>query len=114
MDMQKTEDLARELLDGRIQSVRTLVEKRERVATLRDELADAERDDVSAYRQAIKDGWSADELKKLGIDEPEKKRRTRRRAAKAGTGAESKPAASETSADAGMAARTDAASTDDA
>ncbi|MFH5824726.1 hypothetical protein [Georgenia sp. AZ-5] len=33
------------------------------------------------YNAAMGDGWSADELRRLGLGEPEEKLRTRRRAA---------------------------------
>ncbi|WP_454778757.1 hypothetical protein [Georgenia muralis] len=72
---------ARELLDRRIASVRALVTARQTLADLREQVAEAEREDVRLYNAALSDGWSADELRKLGLAEPEKKARTRRRAA---------------------------------
>lgn len=68
-------------MDNRINSVRALVKSRQALADLRDRLAAAEADDGTAYRAALADGWSADELRKLGLDEPDKKQRVRRRAA---------------------------------
>lgn len=79
-DTQTTEAKARELLDNRIQSVRALVQSRQGLEDLRAKIADAEAQDVKAYRAALRDGWSEDELRKLGLDEPAKKQRTRRRA----------------------------------
>ncbi len=76
-----TETKARELLDKRISSVRALVTTRQAIHDLREQLARAEAEDVKAYRAALADGWTADELRDLGIDEPEKKQRARRRAA---------------------------------
>src|SRR4051794_9565485 len=64
---------ARELLDRRIASVRTLVTARQALADLREQVAEAEREDVRLYNAALSDGWSADELRKLGLAEPEKK-----------------------------------------
>ena len=93
LDAQTTESKARALLDNRINSVRTLVTARQSLDDLREqipvvageEICDdgnaIEGDDVKAYRAALTDGWSADELRKLGLDEPEKKQRVRRRAA---------------------------------
>ncbi len=81
LDPQTAEAKARQLLDNRITSVRVLVTSRQTLADLRDRLTAAETDDATAYRAALADGWSADELRKLGLDEPEKKQRMRRRAA---------------------------------
>lgn len=78
------------MLDNRINSVRALVTARQALDELREQIADAEAADVKAYRAALSDGWSADELHKLGLDEPDKKQRVRRRAASR------KPAQSET------------------
>ena len=61
--------------------VRTLVKARQHLAELREEVATAERDDVRLYAAAIAGGWSTDELRKIGLAEPEKKARVRRRAA---------------------------------
>ena len=68
IDIEQTRNQARALLDSRIESVTTLVKSRQRVADLKDQLAEAERDDKRAYIRATKDGWSADELKKLGLE----------------------------------------------
>lgn len=81
LSVEDAEKKARELLDRRIASVRTLVTARQKLADLRQQVADAEREDVRLYNAALSDGWSSDELRKLGLTEPEKKARTRRRAA---------------------------------
>lgn len=81
LDAQTTESKARELLENRINSVRALVTARQALTDLRDQIGDAETADVKAYRAALSDGWSADELRTLGLDEPDKKQRVRRRAA---------------------------------
>ena len=72
---------ARQLLDTRIASVRALVTARQHIADLRTKLDEAEREDARLYSAAIRDGWTADELRQLGIGEPAKKERVRRRAA---------------------------------
>lgn len=66
MNVEDTQAQARALLDSRIESVTALVKTRQRVADLKEQLAEAEKDDKRAYVRATKDGWSADELKKLG------------------------------------------------
>ena len=81
LDTQATEAKARELLNTRIASVRTLVTARQHVSNLREQLAAAERADVTAYAAALKDGWTVEELRALSLGEPDKKARVRRRAA---------------------------------
>ncbi len=80
-DLASTESRARELLDRRITSIRSLVTARQRLAELQQQLADAERQDVGLYRAALRDGWTADELRELGIGEPAKRARVNRRRA---------------------------------
>jgi hypothetical protein len=68
ISIEHTQQQARALLDSRIQSVTALVKVRQRVADLKEQLAAAEREDKRAYVRATKDGWSPDELKKLGLE----------------------------------------------
>lgn len=68
IDIEQTRNQARALLDSRIESVTYLVKTRQRIADLREQLADAEREDKRAYVRATRDGWSPDELKKLGLE----------------------------------------------
>lgn len=82
LNTDETERAARALLDNRIASVRALVEARQALADRRDEVAAAEREDARRYAAALRDGWSADELRKLGIGEPDKAHRSRRSASK--------------------------------
>lgn len=67
-DIESTRNRARALLDSRIESVTELVTARRRVADLQEQLSAAERDAKRAYVRATKDGWSAEELKKLGLE----------------------------------------------
>ena len=78
IDPDTTEARARELLDKRIQSVRALVTTRQTVTNLRAQLDTAERDDAAAYTAALRDGWTPDELKTLGLPEPAAKPRPRK------------------------------------
>ena len=78
LDPDTTETRARQLLDKRITSVRTLVTTRQAVTDLRAQLDTAERDDAAAYQAALRDGWTADELKQLGLPEPAGKPRPRK------------------------------------
>jgi hypothetical protein len=68
IDIEQTRNQARALLDSRIESVTSLVKTRQRISDLREQLADAEREDKRAYVRATKDGWSPEELKKLGLE----------------------------------------------
>jgi hypothetical protein len=67
-DIEQTRNQARALLDSRIESVTALVKTRQRITNLKEQLAAAERDDKRAYVRATKDGWSPEELKKLGLE----------------------------------------------
>ncbi len=78
LDPDTTAQRARDLLDKRIQSVRELVTTRQAVTDLRAQLDTAERDDHAAYQTALRDGWTTDELKTLGLPEPAAKPRTRK------------------------------------
>lgn len=68
ISIEHTQEQARKLLDSKIESVTALVKARQRVTDLKDQLAEAEREDKRAYVRATKDGWSTDELKKLGLE----------------------------------------------
>jgi hypothetical protein len=68
LNIEETKNQARALLDSRIESVTNLVKTRQRITELREQLADAEREDKRAYVRATKDGWSTEELKKLGLE----------------------------------------------
>ncbi|MDP9696172.1 UNVERIFIED_ORG: hypothetical protein J2X79_003751 [Arthrobacter globiformis] len=89
LDIEQTRNQARALLDSRIESVTALVKSRQRINELRDQLVAAERDDKRAYVQATRDGWSADELKKLGLEPSAvKRRRTAKRSTESGQGSD--------------------------
>jgi len=71
-----TEDLerrARALLDDRIEAVRTLATARQAALDKREEADEAERADSTAYQAALRAGWTADELKKVGFEKSARK-----------------------------------------
>lgn len=74
IDAEVAERKARELLDKRIDAVRDLVKSRQTLADLHEQVERAQEADLKSYRAALRDGWSVEELKKLGIEEPAKKR----------------------------------------
>lgn len=105
---------ARRLQEDRINAVRTVAEARQRLVDVQEEtareladlqariaerIADAERDDLRAYSAAQSAGWSVEELRKIGLSEPDKKARVKRRAARKPAAPKSAPAAVETSAE---------------
>jgi hypothetical protein len=88
---------AQQLQEDRIGAIRGLAEARQNLADTRDEaarkvaevqreaaelVAAAEREDVKRYAAAQAAGWSADELRKVGYQEPDKKARVRKRQAR--------------------------------
>lgn len=81
LDAGALEQRARQLLDSRIASVRNLVSARQTVTELQAKLTEAEREDLRLYQVALRDGWTAEELRQLGLTEPAKKERVRRRQA---------------------------------
>ncbi len=67
------ETAARALLDGKVAAVRDLAHARQLRNDKRAELDDAERADATAYAAAERAGWTADELRKVGLDAPNRK-----------------------------------------
>lgn len=67
------------LLDVRADAVRQLADLKR---TTDEQIADAEREDLKQYTAALGAGWSAEEMRKIGLPEPEKRTRARRRSAR--------------------------------
>lgn len=85
ISLEATKNQARALLDSRIKSVEELVHARQRVTDLKEQLAAAERDDKRAYVKATRDGWSPEELKKLGLEPAAAGRRRKAQSKTAGS-----------------------------
>ena len=83
INIENVENQARQLLDSRVASIRALVKARQHVSELQAQLVEAEREDKKAYVRATKDGWSEDELKKLGLHSAATTRRRNTRKGKA-------------------------------
>lgn len=64
-----------------MESVRVLVATAARVNDLTDELKAAQRDHKNAWQRAIKQGWSAEELRRTGLTDPTTRRPPRRKPA---------------------------------
>jgi len=80
---QDVESAARDLLEHRIAAVRALAKARQLRLDKRAELDAAEREDAAAFAAAERAGWTPDELKRVGLDAPDRRlpgrpRRTRR------------------------------------
>lgn len=83
LDAKFAEDLARRLLDARMDTVKALVATRQGVADAQRALDEAIRADRAAYEAAVKGGWTPAELREVGISEPGKQpRRSRPRSTK--------------------------------
>ena len=94
--------LVRELQDGadidQVLLVRE-VEARQKREDARSALSDTERADTTAYTAALKAGWTADELKRVGLDAPSKRAPGRPRGNRRGAAASTSTAPTSTSDD---------------
>ncbi len=61
------------LLNDRVEAVRDLAKARQQRNDARAQLEGTERADAAAYAAAQGAGWSTDELRKVGFDEPTRK-----------------------------------------
>lgn len=68
LDTDRIEAAARALLDDKVTAVRALAQARQRREDARAALTEAEREDSAAYTAALRAGWTADELKRVGLD----------------------------------------------
>lgn len=76
------EQRARDLLEARMASVRDLVTKAAEAEERRHALGEAEAEVREAWRTALRGGWSAEELRSLGVAEPTTTARRRARRGK--------------------------------
>ncbi|MFC3687311.1 hypothetical protein [Aquipuribacter hungaricus] len=73
LDTDRIQAAARALLDDKVKAVRVLAHARQAREDARAALEQAERADTAAYTAALRDGWTADELKRVGLDAPTKR-----------------------------------------
>jgi hypothetical protein len=100
LSVEEAEARAHQLQQERLSAIRGLAEARQNVADVRADadrrraelerelsasISEAERNDVVKYNAAQAAGWTDAELRKIGFDEPDKKQRTRKRAARKST-----------------------------
>src|SRR5688500_10227354 len=67
------EEAARALLENRIDAVRVLARARQNRIDKGAEFDIAEREEAAAFAAAQRAGWSVDELKRVGLDQPARK-----------------------------------------
>lgn len=85
---------ARQLLDAKVAAIRLLAKARQKVAHRQAALAEAEREDASCYSAATCAGWTAEELRKVGLPRPTRRPPGRPPAARRPS-ADKRPAATE-------------------
>ncbi|WP_298590302.1 hypothetical protein [uncultured Kocuria sp.] len=79
-DPQQAEEAAQRLLNDRMDYIRRAITARGALDEARDALKEAEKNDTAAFQAAVNSGgWTADELKKIGLAAPDKVQRVQRR-----------------------------------
>ena len=79
-DPQQAEEAAQRLLNDRMDYVRRAITARGALDEAREALKEAEKNDVQAFQAAVNNGgWTAEELRKIGLSAPEKMQRVQRR-----------------------------------
>ncbi|TDL46522.1 hypothetical protein [Kocuria rosea] len=79
-DPQQAEAAAQRLLNDRMDYIRRAIATRGALDDAREALKEAEKNDVQAFQAAVNNGgWTADELKRIGLAAPEKVQRVQRR-----------------------------------
>jgi hypothetical protein len=73
LDTQAVEQAARALLDIRMQAIRRLAATRQAKADAHAAAQAADREDAAAYSDALRQGWTEEELRKLDFQAPERK-----------------------------------------
>jgi hypothetical protein len=79
-DPQQAEEAAQRLLNDRMDYIRRAIAARGALDEAREALKEAEKNDVAAFQAAVNNGgWTAEELKRIGLAAPEKVQRVQRR-----------------------------------
>ena len=79
-DPQQAEEAAQRLLNDRMDYVRRAIATRGALDEAREALKEAEKNDAQAFQAAVNNGgWTAEELRKIGLSAPEKVQRVQRR-----------------------------------
>ena len=81
-DPQQAEEAAQRLLNDRMDYIRRAITARGALDEAREALKEAEKNDAQAFQAAVNNGgWTAEELRKIGLAAPEKVQRVQRRKA---------------------------------
>ena len=79
-DPQQAEEAAQRLLNDRMDYIRRAITARGALDEAREALKEAEKNDVQAFQAAVNNGgWTAEELRKIGLVAPDKVQRVQRR-----------------------------------
>ena len=79
-DPQQAEEAAQRLLNDRMDYIRRAITARGALDEAREALKEAEKNDVQAFQAAVNTGgWTAEELRKIGLAAPDKVQRVQRR-----------------------------------
>jgi hypothetical protein len=79
-DPQQAEATAQRLLNDRMDYVRRAITARGALDDAREALKEAEKNDAQAFQAAVTNGgWTAEDLRKIGLTSPDKVQRVQRR-----------------------------------
>lgn len=85
-DPQQAEEAAQRLLNDRMDYIRRAITARGALDEAREALKEAEKNDAQAFQAALNNGgWTAEELRKIGLAAPEKVQRVQRRKRRSGS-----------------------------
>lgn len=73
VDPDRVETEARQLLDAKVAAVRLLATARQKLANRQAALEEAEREDATCYAAATRAGWTAEELRRVGLSAPSRR-----------------------------------------
>ncbi|WP_460744189.1 hypothetical protein, partial [Nesterenkonia halophila] len=80
---------AQKAQEERVNAVRHLAEAQQTLEDRREEvkrlLTEAEAEELQAWNDAVKAGWSETELRKIGFSDPSKKRRSTKKTSRSGS-----------------------------
>lgn len=79
VNIEEAQRTLRELLDQRVDIVNELLHATQRSIDLRTQADEAERESDRLYQDAIRQGWTADELRKVGLEPTTKAAAPKRR-----------------------------------
>ncbi|WJZ68596.1 hypothetical protein [Kocuria rosea] len=101
-DPQQAEEAAQRLLNDRMDYIRRAITARGALDEAREALKEAEKNDAQAFQAAVNNGgWTADELRRIGLGAPDKVQRVQRRKRRPSETASSDSASDDVDAESG-------------